>query len=202
MVLSLLCYFDHDAGGVDAIADHLLGQQMDDGGWNCQRPYGATHASVHTTISVLEALRMYELHRGRRRRAVRMAQMAGREFLLAHRLFRSHRTGGIIKPVFIRFSFPPRWRYDILRALDYFRAADAGRDERLADAIDIVRRNERKDGRWPLQHRYGGKTFFQLERLGAPSRWNTLRALRVLKWWEGDDEPWPADAADAAGSVP
>jgi hypothetical protein len=107
----------------------------------------------------------------------------GREFLLAHRLFRSHHTGEVIKPIFIRFSFPPRWHYDILRALDYFQATNAPCDPRLADAIDIVRSSQRKDGRWPLQNSYKGKTYFELERLGAPSRWNTLRALRVLRWW-------------------
>ena len=139
---------------------------------------------MHTTISVLEGLRQYEQYRGHKLRAVRAAQSRGREFLLVHRLFRSHRTGKIIKPVFTRFSFPPRWHYDVLRALDYFQAVDAPRDPRLADAIGLVRSSHRPDGRWPLQNRYRGKTYFELERLGAPSRWNTLRALRVLKWWE------------------
>jgi len=185
MVLSILAYFQYDDEPVDTIVDHLVDEQMPDGGWNCRRPYGATHASVHTTISVLEGLRMYELHRRRKLRIVRAAQRRGREFLLVHRLFRSHRTGDIIKPVFVRFSFPPRWHYDIMRALDYFQAANAARNKRLSEAIDIVRRNQQEDDRWSLQHFYKGKTFFELERLGAPSRWNTLRALRVLKWWEG-----------------
>ena len=184
MVLSILSYFEYDDRRLDTIAGHLLEQQMPDGGWNCRRPRGATHASVHTTISVLEGLRLYELHGRRQLRAVRYAQRRGREFLLVHRLFRSHRTGEIIKPVFIRFSFPPRWHYDILRALDYFQAVKAPCDPRLADAIDIVHGSRRQDGRWPLQHAYKGKTYFELERLGAPSRWNTLRALRVLKWWK------------------
>lgn len=183
MVLSILSYFEYDDDRLDTVADHLLEQQMPDGGWNCQRPYGATHASVHTTISVLEGLRFYERHRGCRVRAVRAAQRRGREFLLMHRLFRSHRTGEIIKPVFTRLSFPPRWHYDILRALDYFQAVNAPCDQRLAEAIDIVGRSQREDGRWSLEHSYKGKTYFELERLGAPSRWNTLRALRVLKWW-------------------
>jgi hypothetical protein len=116
---------------------------------------------------------------------VRAAQRRGREFLLVHRLFRSHRTGAVIKPIFLRLSFPPRWHYDVLRALDYFRAVNAPRDPRLADAIDVVRSARGDDGRWPLQNCYKGKTYFQLERVGAPSRWNTLRALRVLKWWDG-----------------
>ena len=184
MVLSILSHFEVEDIRLDSIAGHLLAQQMPDGGWNCQRPQGATHASVHTTISVLEGLRLYELHRGRQVRAVQEAQRRGREFLLVHRLFRSHRTGEIIKPIFTRFSFPPRWHYDILRALDHFQAVDAPRDPRLTDAIDIVQSNRCEDGRWSLQNSYRGKTYFELERLGAPSRWNTLRALRVLKWWK------------------
>jgi hypothetical protein len=184
MVLSILTYFQYDDDRLDTIADHLLEQQMRDGGWNCRRRFGATHSSVHTTMSVLEGLRLYELHRRRKLQAVRAAERRGREFLLMHRLFRSDRTGEIIKPVFIRFAFPPRWHYDILRALDHFQAAGAPRDERLAEAIEIVRSTRRGDGRWSLQNRWKGKTYFELERLGAPSRWNTLRALRVLKWWD------------------
>ncbi|MBI1913580.1 MAG: hypothetical protein HYS12_02315 [Planctomycetes bacterium] len=185
MVLSLLSYFECDDDRLDTIADHLLEQQMPDGGWNCRRRYGATHASVHTTMSVLEGLRLYELHRGRKLQAVRAAQRRGRKFLLMHRLFRSDRTGEIIKPVFTRFAFPPRWHYDILRALDHFQAVNAPRDQRLAEAIEIVQSTQRGDGRWSLQNRWQGTTYFELERLGAPSRWNTLRALRVLKWWNG-----------------
>jgi hypothetical protein len=185
MVLSILCHFAYDDDRLDAVADHLLAQQMADGGWNCRRRLGATHASVHTTISALEGLRQYELHRRRQVGAVRAAQRRGREFLLVHRLFRSHRTGAVIKPIFMLFSFPARWHYDILRALDYFQAVGAPRDPRLTEAIDIVRSARGDDGRWPLQNCYKGKTYFELERLGAPSRWNTLRALRVLKWWDG-----------------
>jgi hypothetical protein len=184
MVLSILSYFEYADARLDTIARHLLQQQMPDGGWNCRRTSGATHASVHTTISALEGLRFYELHRGREVQKVKAAQHRGREFLLAHRLFRSHRSGEIMKPIFIRFSFPPRWHYDILRALDYFQAVDAPRDPRLVDAIDIVRASRNKDGRWSLQNSYKGKTYFELEKLGAPSRWNTLRALRVLRWWD------------------
>jgi hypothetical protein len=187
MVLSLLSYFQYSDDRLDTIAEHLLEQQMEDGGWNCKRWNGATHSSVNTTISALEGLRHYELHRRRRVRKVRAAQQRGREFLLAHRLFRSHRTGEIMKPAFVRFAFPPRWHYDILRALDYFQSVDARRDPRLTDAIEIVRSSRREDGRWSLQKSYPGKVYFGLEQLGAPSRWNTLRALRVLKWWSGDE---------------
>jgi len=162
IVLSILSHFQYEDARIDTVAGHLLKQQMPDGGWNCRRYAGATHSSVHTTISALEALRYYELHRPHEARQLRAAQSRGREFLLAHRLFRSHRTGEIIKPLFIRFSFPPRWHYDILRALDYFQAVDAPRDPRLAEAIEIVRGSRSKDGRWPLQHSYKGKTYFEL----------------------------------------
>jgi hypothetical protein len=184
MVLSILAHFRYDDARLDTLADHLLKAQMPDGGWNCRRPLGATHASMHTTISVLEGLRLLEMHRGRDVRALRAAQRRGREFLLVHRLFRSHRTGHVIKSEFARFAFPPRWHYDILRALDYFQSVGAPRDPRLSEAIDIVRARRGEDGRWPLEYSYKGKTYFQLERLGAPSRWNTLRALRVLNWWD------------------
>ncbi len=185
MVLSILSYFRYEDERLDTVADHLLRRQMEDGGWNCRLPRGATHASMHTTISVLEGLRMYEKHRPRRARAIRSAQARGREFLLQHRLFRSHRTGEVIKRDFVRIAYPPRWHSDFLRALDYVREVDAPRDERLSDAVSLLKEKRRPDGLWSLEHRYRGKVFFEMERLGTPSRWNTLRALRVLRWWEG-----------------
>lgn len=185
MVLSILAYFQYHDARLDILADHLLANQMPDGGWNCRRPKGATHASMHTTISVLEALHFYQLHRGRNRRDIQLAQQRGQEFLLVHRLFRSHRTGSVIRPEFTLFSFPPRWHYDILRALDYFQAVGAKRDKRLSEAVELVRSRQQDDGSWPLQHAYNGKVYFEMERVGKPSRWNTLRALRVLKWWHG-----------------
>jgi len=184
MALSIVSYFQYDDERLDTIAEHLLARQMPDGGWNCRHPDGATHASVHTTISVLEGLRLCELYRRRSVQEMRTAQRRAREFLLIHRLFRSHRTGNIINSEFKRFSFPPRWHYDILRALDFFQAVNAPRDGRFAEAIDIVRTRRRPDGRWSLENYHKGKAHFELERPGTPSRWNTLRALRVLKWWE------------------
>jgi hypothetical protein len=132
---------------------------MPDGGWNCRRSRGATHSRcirpsargrVYGTTNCIaeEAFARCAPH------------TAGREFLLIHRLFRSHRTGQVIKPVFTQFSFPPRWHYDILRALDYFQAVNAPYDERLAEAIDIVRRNQGANGSWTLQNTYRGKTYF------------------------------------------
>jgi hypothetical protein len=186
MILSILSYFRYDDARLDTILDHLLAVQMSDGGWNCRRLRGATHASVHTTISVLEGLRLYREFRRPRARQVEDALTRAREFLLVHRLYRSHRTGRIIHPAFTRFAFPPRWHYDVLRALDHFQATGAPRDPRLADAIALVRSSRGGDGRWPLNNEYKGKLHFRMERLGAPSRWNTLRALRVLEWW-GDE---------------
>jgi hypothetical protein len=189
MVLSIASCFQCDDERLDTIVDHVLERQMNDGGWNCRLPLGATHASVHTTISVLEGLCHYERHRRRKVQAVRAAQRRAREFLLAHRLFRSHRTGRVIKSEFQRFWFPPRWHYDVLRALDHFQSVGAPRDPRLSEAVDIVLRSRRSDGRWTLPGAYSGASHFELERPGAPSRWNTLRALRVLKWWESARAP-------------
>lgn len=189
MVLSIAAFFACDDERLEVLAAHLLARQMRDGGWNCQDGRGATHASFHTTISVLEALRDYETFRPGRAGAVRDAQARGREFLAAHRLFRSHRTGQVVNDAMTRFAFPPRWHYDVLRALDYFRECGTGRDARLSEAIEIVRRRRKTDGRWVLQNRYPGRTFFDMETVGQPSRWNTLRALRVLHWWENPARP-------------
>jgi hypothetical protein len=186
MVASILAWFRVDDPRLGIISRHLLAEQMPDGGWNCRRRFGATHSSMHTTISVLEGLRHLEIHRATGKRILRSAQDGGREFLLAHRLFRSHRTGNVIKSEFTRFAFPPRWHYDILRALDWFQSTDSPRDQRLSEAIDIVHSRCRADGRWAAEYTYRGKTWFNLERTGAPSCWNTLRALRVLKWWDGE----------------
>jgi hypothetical protein len=172
---------------VDRLAAHVIEQQMADGGWNCRAMPGyggATHGSSHTTISALEALLAYQRLRPTRAAAARQAQARGREFLLVHRLFRSHRTGEVSKAEFLRFAFPPRWHYDVLRGLDWFRDANAPRDDRLSDAIAVVEERRRPDGRWLLPRGFPGKVFFDLETAGEPSRWNTLRALRVLRWWK------------------
>jgi hypothetical protein len=175
MVLAAAACFGLEDERLDALAKHLRGAQMRDGGWNCRAPHGrATHSSFHTTILALEALRQW---------GDAETCAPAEEFLLAHRLFRSHRTGEIVKQEFTRFHFPPRWHYDALRALDYFRAAGHSRDPRFQDAIELLQSRRRPDGKWPLARGYPGKVFFDLEPAGRPSRWNTLRALRVLKWW-------------------
>lgn len=186
MILSLLAYFHYDDERVDNLAEFLLSQQLADGGWNCQSFKGAKHSSFHTTISVLEGFREYEKLDPKKHSDIRRSQLEGVEFLLHHRLFRSHRTGKIFDARMTRFSFPPRWRYDILRALDYFLEANIPFDIRMNDAIEIVINRKRKDGKWLLQNRHPGKTFFEFEQVGRPSRWNTLRALRVLKKYNID----------------
>lgn len=184
LVLGLLSWFRVVDPRREQLVAYLLAQQMDDGGWNCQRDRGATHSSFHTTINVLEGLRDYVEGNGSRAAQVRRAEARGREFFLTHRLYRSHRSSRIVDPAFTRFSFPPRWHHDVLRTLDYFRASRATYDERIEDPISLVLKKRTNQGRWLLQNRHAGATFFELEAVGKPSRWNTLRALRVLKWHE------------------
>jgi hypothetical protein len=183
MGLSMLARFGVAPGRLEPIVEHLLRQQMDDGGWNCQSYSGDTHASFHTTISALEGLREWAAVTAASP-GVLAARERGHHFLLAHRLFRSHRTGAVAKPEFTRFSFPPRWHYDVLRSLDYFQSVRAPREAGFEDAIALVEKRRQADGRWLLQNVHRGAVFFELE-AGAsqPSRWNTLRALRVLRWW-------------------
>lgn len=180
MVLSIAATYRPEDERTANLLDYLLREQLCDGGWNCQAYRGATHSSFHTTISVLEALLDYA---GARDGPATEASQRGREFLLRHRLYRSHRTGNVADSAFTRFSFPPRWYYDVLRALDHFQAAQAERDDRLDDPVALVERRRGDDGRWLLQNPHRGRTFFDLEQPRAPSRWNTLRALRVLAWW-------------------
>jgi hypothetical protein len=181
MVLSVAAYFGLAEPRVDSIADLLISVGMPDGGWNCDDHRGATHSSFHTTISVLEGL--LEWKRATGTTAADAAIASGHEFMLEHRMYRSHRTGEVIDENWTTFHFPPRWHYDVLRGLDHLRAAGAGRDPRAADAIDLVHSKRRSDGRWPKGSQYSGETFFTLEPGRVPGRWNTLRALRVLNWW-------------------
>lgn len=182
MVLALGSSFDVDDQRVNSIADLLISVPMPDGGWNCNDRRGATHSSFHTTISVLEALLAWKQRTGSDRADAALAR--GHEFMLDHHLYRSHRTDEVINNAWTSFHFPPRWHYDILRGLDHLRDAGAVPDPRAADAIAIVESSRRPDGRWGKGSQYSGETFFPLEPGRVAGRWNTLRALRVLRWWD------------------
>jgi hypothetical protein len=184
MALSLFCFFRLEDDRIGKLLQYLLREQMADGGWNCRRARGAVHSSFHTTINVLEGLREYAKTEGASSDIVRTAEKKGREFLMEHKMICSSRTGRIIASGYNKLSFPCRWYHDNLRGLDYFQDSGAEHDERLADAIDRLNKKRRKDGTWPLQNKHPGKVFFDMEQAGKPSRWNTLRALRVLQWWE------------------
>ncbi len=174
-------YFGEDVQG---IVDRLLGEQMGDGGWNCQQENGSTRGSFHTTIEVLDGLLEYERATGGPPE-VRGARLRGQEYLLERRMFRRLSTGEVINPDWTQFSYPTYWHYDVLRGLDYLRAAGAVPDERVTEAIDLVKSKRDADGRWPLENPHPGRLHFAMdEGEGRPSWWNTLRAMRVLRWYE------------------
>ena len=184
MFLNYACYFRMNEGKLTSIVDFLLNEHMDDGGFNCysNRKRGAVHSSMHSTISVLEGISEYEQNGYKYRvNELQEAKAEAIEFLLHHKLFRSHRSGSIIDKKMLMLSYPSRWRYDIIRALDYFRIAAVEYDTRMDGAIDVLMSKRDKDNKWPLQARHPGQTHFDMEKTGKPSRWNTLRAVRVLK---------------------
>jgi hypothetical protein len=183
-------YFGQDIQG---IVDRLLGEQLADGGWNCEAPGRSTRSSFNTTICVLEALLEHE-RGGAASPAVIAARLRGQEYLLERRLLRRRSTGEVIErdrkgaAVWTRFAFPTWWHYDVLRGLEYLRRAGVAPDERVAEAIDLVVSKRDDDGRWPLETRYPGQMPVEMDDgQGRPSRWNTLRALRVLDWYSARD---------------
>lgn len=178
-VLALGAYF----GEIDdRLLERLLGEQLADGGWNCEAP-PSRRASFHTTICVLEGLLAYEQARGPDA-AVTAALARGHDYLLARRMFRSLSSGEVINRDWLRFSFPFLWRYDVLRGLDYLRSAGVAPDERAAEAVALVAQKQDPNGRWPLENPHPERGDFEMEGApGTPSRWNTLRALRVLDWY-------------------
>jgi hypothetical protein len=194
--VALGAYFGQD---VQPIVTRLLAEQMQDGGWNCEQENGSTRGSFHTTIDVLEGLLEFEHSAAAAADPALLAQvhaarLKGQEYLLERRMTRSKSTGAVIeqdrktedRATWSQFSFPTYWHYDILRGLDYLRAAGARPDERVAEAIALVESKRDQDGRWPAEQRHPGRLYFDLDDgEGKPSRWNTLRALRVLRWSAG-----------------
>ena len=165
----------------ESLARRLASEQLDDGGWNCDAPT-STRSSFHSTICVLEGLLEYERAVGNAPE-IAAARWRAEEYLLERDLFRRRSTGEIANPEFLQLAFPPRYHYDILRALDYFRAAGVRPDARMSEALRIVESRRREDGRWLLDWTYDESLAFPFnERVGEPSRWNTLRAMRVLRW--------------------
>ena len=189
-------YFGQDVVVGEAnrgIVGRLLGEQLSDGGWNCEAANGSTRSSFNTTICVLEALLERE-RAGGGTPEVTAARLRGQEYLLERRLFRRRSTGEVIErdrkgdAVWTRFAFPTWWHYDVLRGLEHLRRAGVAPDERVAEAIDLVASKRDGDGRWPLETRYPGVMPVEIDGgEGRPSRWNTLRALRVLNWYSAGD---------------
>ena len=177
-IISLGVYFSQN---VDGIVERLLNEQLEDGGWNCERENGSVRSSFDSTINVLEGLLAYEKTTGGSKKVIE-ARRHGEEYILERKLFRRKTTGEAARSTYLQFAFPTRWHYDVLRGLDYFRTTGSPPDPRMDEAIKLVQSKKQSDGRWLLEHAYRGKVYFTLEEVGQPSRWNTLRAMRVLRW--------------------
>jgi hypothetical protein len=170
---------------VEPIVKRILAERLDDGGWNCEVENGSVRSSFDTTINVLDGLLEFERATGESA-GVRAARRSGEEYLLERGLFRRKSSGELVQPAYLEFAFPYYWHYDVLRALDYFRTSGANPDPRMAAAVEVVQSKQQPDGRWLLDRIHPGQVYFDLEGgVGTPSRWNTLRALRVLDWWNG-----------------
>ena len=186
MALNYSSYFNIKEQEIKSVIDFLLSQKMPDGGFNCHsNRKGAVHSSLHTTLSVLEGFLEY-LRNGYAYRLdeILTAKASAETFILMHQLFRSDKTGKIIKPDFLKLYYPCRWYYDRLRALDYFQLAKLKYDPRMGEAIGRILNAKNNRGQWKLPAPHPGKMHFVMEQAGKPSRWNTLRALRVLKDYE------------------
>ena len=204
-VLALGAYFGQASG---RLLDRLLGEQLADGGWNCEAERGSVRSSFHTTICVLEGLLAYEKTRGAMA-PVTDARVRAQEYLLTRRMFRRRSTGEVVRDRkgnhdWTRFAFPPTWHYDVLRGLDYLRAAGVEPDERVAEAVGLVTSSRNQDGRWTLHEHHPDPVQLDMEGgAGKPSRWNTLRALRVLDWYSAGENMSTSQAkAPESGHAP
>jgi hypothetical protein len=181
--LGLGAHFLEDDPRLPPLGEAVLSAQYDDGGWNCQlRNYpNRRHSSFHTTFNVLENARPTAAKGLVSKRVFQEAEARAVEFMLAHRLYRSDKTGDVISERFTHLTYPWHWHYTVLRGLDYLRLTPAISDARLADAVELLREKRKPNGRWPLQKRIPGTLLVEMEKPGQESRWNTLRALRVLR---------------------
>jgi hypothetical protein len=193
MFLNYASYFGEPEDELRSVVDFILAQRMDDGGFNClKNTTSAHHSSLHSSLSVAEGILEYSRNGySYRRGELNRAAESAREFMLMHRLFKSDHTGAIISEGFLKLTFPPRWKYNILRALDHFRAAGCPFDERMSDAVAVVWAKRRSDGRWPAQAAHPGQVHFVMEPVGKPSRWITLIALRVLRAYRPPEATLP-----------
>lgn len=178
--LAVGAYFGADPDAAERLVDRLLGEQLEDGGWNCETENGSVRSSFHTTICVLEGLLEHERSTGSTRSAA--ARERGEEYLLARGLLRRRSTGELVDEAWLRPAWPVWWHYDVLRGLDHLRAAGRPADPRTAEAVERVREQQQPDGTWLLARTHPGAVHVVMEQVGAPSRWTTLRALRVLAW--------------------
>ena len=188
MFLNYATYFGANENDLKSIVDFILSQKMADGGFNCHsNTIGASHSSLHTTLSVIEGILEYTKNNySYRQKELQKAEKESREFILEHKLFKSDKTGKIIDKKMLSLSYPSRWRYDILRVMDYFQLAKVDYDDRMNDAIEILLKKRNKENTWNLQANHKGQIHFEMEKVGKPSKWNTLRILRVLNYFEID----------------
>lgn len=187
MVLGICCYGHVGSPKLDEIVDYILDKHYPDGGWNCEWDKDDCHSSLHTTLTVLEAFRDYEANGYTYRlEEIKACIPQAWEFILKKNLFRSVHTGEIIDKKMLMLSYPCRWKYDILRCLDYFTSVQKPYDDRMEEALSLIMQKKRKNNRWPVQQKYAGQVHFVMEETGGDSRWNTLRALRVLKFYKSE----------------
>ncbi|NNJ89575.1 MAG: hypothetical protein HKP53_09245 [Eudoraea sp.] len=186
MFLNYASYFQTKEQSLHSVVDSILAEMMPDGGFNCRTTRsGARHSSLHTTLSVLEGLMEFKkAGYTYRKKDIQSAGESAEEFILLHQLFLSDRTGEIIRKDFLKIPYPCRWKYDILRALDYFQYSGRKWDDRMNPAIQVLLKKRNKNATWNVHAKHPGKEHFEMEKAGKPSRWNTLRVMRILEHFE------------------
>jgi len=188
MFLNYACYFGVDEKGLHSVVDYIINEQMSDGGFNCRKVRsGASHSSVHSTIAILEGLHEY-FNNGYTYRLNELEQIRddSERFMLEHHLYKSDKTGEVMHKSMTMLSYPSRWKYDVLRGLAFFEKAQRPYDKRMEDGIALIFKKRLKNGLWPVQAKHTGLVHFDMEQTGKASRWNTLRALRVLKMYAAE----------------